>query len=327
LGINAAGAQDLPVISCNGLYGTIHPLDSRVEYQNTEYTQQDGTPIVADMIITIGNQAYHIETQIDDDKAMALRIFEYDLAYGKRNHTIHNQVMILRFPRTRVIYLEPTRNTPEELQIQLEFPEGAYFTYRVKTFKLLDQSIPDLERQKLILLLPFYILKLRKKLKRSHKGPGQQELLGELEKLRGELRKAIEESEKAGLITNMDRGTLIEMLEHLQNVAYRGYTQEKEGEAMFNPRAVRLYCQEVYQEIDTLKYRLQESERQRQESEHQRQESERQRQESERQRRESERQRQELECKLREAIEAGFVTGGTNKLEVQHSLSVGEEEQ
>ncbi|MDR1176501.1 MAG: hypothetical protein LBK83_13645, partial [Treponema sp.] len=62
----------------NGLFGTNYPLDSSIEYPNTEFITEQMKHLYSDILIVIGGiHQYHLEAQIQDDKHMALRIFEY----------------------------------------------------------------------------------------------------------------------------------------------------------------------------------------------------------------------------------------------------------
>ena len=54
--------------------------------------------------------------------------------------------------------------------LSLEFPDGGSYDYAIKTLKFLDHGLKELEEKRLVILLPFYVLKLRKRVvsARSH---------------------------------------------------------------------------------------------------------------------------------------------------------------
>jgi len=151
----------------NGLFEANHPLDSLVEYPNTENVSRKLRKLLSDMVIIINRvHAYHLEAEISDDENIVIRMFEYGLAEGLRTKTISDggQKISVRFPNARIIYWETTERTPDEVTLSLEFSDGGSYDYVVKAFKFLDYGIKDLEEKKLALLLPFYVLKLRKRI-------------------------------------------------------------------------------------------------------------------------------------------------------------------
>ncbi|MDR1649111.1 MAG: hypothetical protein LBR71_02525, partial [Synergistaceae bacterium] len=73
----------------NGLFGTNHPLDSTVEYPNTENVSKKLRRIMSDMIVIInGAYTYHLEAEIKDDENIVVRVFEYGFAEGLRTKEV-----------------------------------------------------------------------------------------------------------------------------------------------------------------------------------------------------------------------------------------------
>jgi hypothetical protein len=242
----------------NALFSASHPPGSTVHQLNTELPHQGWGKIIADMVITITEPindsantlkeagpldipasvpvtTYLIEAQIKDDDTMALRVFQYAFAIGRqeaqKSKPQEDGIITIPLPQARVIYLEPTSHTPDVLHLRLESPDGAggAWDYRVKTLKVLDHSIRELEELNLALLLPFYLLKIRKRLKRAKTGVKRQQLAKELDHINAEMIGAYRRGEAAGQITVDDRTKLFELTKQLHDDLYLGYTEFKEA--------------------------------------------------------------------------------------------------
>ncbi|GHS94722.1 hypothetical protein AGMMS50276_08070 [Synergistales bacterium] len=128
----------------NGLFGTNHPLDSTVDYPNTENVSKKLRRLQSDTIIIIGGvYAYHIEAEIGDDESIVVRVFEYGLAEALRTKTLSEDgsKISIKFPNARIIYWETTKKTPDEVTLSLEFSESEHYDYKVKSFKFLEHDI------------------------------------------------------------------------------------------------------------------------------------------------------------------------------------------
>jgi hypothetical protein len=294
--------SDTAVINfINGLFGEDHPLSSTVERSNTEFIKANGEKIVGDMILVIGGAySYLIETQIADDKSMAVRVFEYGFLQGKYKLNYRNNRIILRFPKARVIYWEPSARTPDFLQLQLEFPDGSFYNYRVETFKVPNFTVEELEARKLSLLLPYYPLGLRRKFQKAKSGEARQKLFAELAHQEKAIMAAINRAERTGVMTRTDSNAVTEYTKRLQGTVYPEYSGLKEANGMFDPAEVRIRWQEAERQILEAQQQRQEAVQQKQEAQQQWQEAIQQRQEVERKLREVERQRIQLEQKLRD---------------------------
>ncbi|MFP3042492.1 hypothetical protein LQZ19_11815 [Treponema primitia] len=256
--------SDLAVISfINALFDTTHPPDSQVIRRNTEFPKRGGGKLFTDMVITIvspGSQdtgTYLIECQIDDDDTMAFRVFEYAFAYGKQDLQKQDGIITLRFPQVRVIYLEPTPHTPDVQTLRLEFPDG-HWDYPVKTIKVLDHSIPELMDRNLGLLLPFYVLKIRKRLHQTKNPAKRQQLAEELTAINKELAAAFKRSEAEGSITDADRQKLFDMTEQLYDHLYLGYTEFKEAHMVLDLTRLEK-IDALYDELKTAREEKQEA--------------------------------------------------------------------
>ncbi len=153
----------------NGLFGMDFPLDSSITYNWTEFVDDNLKRILADTIITIdGKYSYHLEAQMEKDNCIVFRVFEYGLGHANRNRMEKDGKYVLRFPRSMVIYLYYEGNVPDEYSLILEFGEGReVYEYKVPVLKLPEISAKELCERKMVILIPFHVLKLRYALKKG----------------------------------------------------------------------------------------------------------------------------------------------------------------
>jgi hypothetical protein len=227
----------------NGLFGTNHPPDSTVEYPKTESVTRNLGHFISDILIVIAKTfTYHIEAQIDNDENMAVRVFEYDWQSGLLSKTVSGNVIDVKIPRSIVIYWETTKSTPKTVILRLHFYDGTTFDYKIESFKFLDYTLKELEAKNLVILLPFYLLKLRKRVNAALKLPAAKSkaklsaLSAELRKIEEELMSVLERSRKAGVISESDS---LEILEHsgkMREELYSSYEEFMEEESMLLKR-------------------------------------------------------------------------------------------
>ena len=165
---------------------------------------------------------------------MALRIFNYGYLNTAKNRIENGGVIRLTFPRCIVIYLEPGKNTPKEVSLELEFPDKTVHTFTVPAIRFLDYSIAEIEEYNLTLLLPFYVLKLRQKVKSAETNEKLIELSPLVAELVEEIHKAIVRSEETGMMRDSDARAVIEMMGKLYNTIYGEYPYFKETNTMVN---------------------------------------------------------------------------------------------
>lgn len=153
----------------NGLFETDYPLDSTITYNWTEFVDGSLKRILADTIITIdGRYSYHLEAQMEKDNCIVFRVFEYGFGHANRNRMEQEGKYVLQFPKPMVIYLYYEGNVPDEYTLTLEFDEGREeYEYKVPVLKLPEISAKELSDRKMVILIPFHVLKLRYALKKG----------------------------------------------------------------------------------------------------------------------------------------------------------------
>lgn len=154
----------------NGLFGTEYPLDSTITYNWTEFVDGNLKRILADTIITInGRYSYHLEAQMEKDNSIVFRVFEYGFGHANRTRMERDGKYVLCFPKPMVIYLYYEGKVPNEYTLNLEFDEGKeVYQYKVPVLKLPEVSARELSDRKMVILIPFHVLKLRYALKKGN---------------------------------------------------------------------------------------------------------------------------------------------------------------
>lgn len=160
----------------NGLFGTDYPPDSTITYHWTEHIDDNLRRCLADTILTInGRYSYHMEAQMTEDEDIVLRVFDYGYAHARKLQNSNSfspsaAGYTLPFPETRIICLFSGSRIPDEYILNLDFGSQGSFTFKAPTFKYPEYTIEELNQRKLIILIPFSLLKLRDRLKK-HRSP------------------------------------------------------------------------------------------------------------------------------------------------------------
>jgi hypothetical protein len=216
----------------NAQFGTNYPLDSPVEYLNTEHITEHLGYLYSDSVIMIDQKhIYHFEAEIDNNPDMALRMFVYGFEIGREHRepaAKKTRGVVIRFPQAKVFYWKPNSRIPRKLSLTLIFPDGTPHEYAVETYKPLEHSIAELQEKHLVLLLPFHLMKFRAAAKRSRTATERQKLAGAIAELVKSLIAATKQSVRDGTLTEVERVNVLDLMTRLQNEIYRGYTEIKE---------------------------------------------------------------------------------------------------
>lgn len=207
----------------NGLFQTDYPTDSRITYNWTEFEDQELKRILADAILTINDtDSYHIEAQMTKEDDIVLRIFEYGFGHALRMATVKDGVYHIQFPQPKILYLYYKGKVPDEYQLHIHFDKEQSFVYRVPTEKLPDISAEELSRRKMIILIPFYLLKLRDLLEKER---SEENLRALKNLLLHDILGSINENLRVENITVSDAQRLISYTRRLYNHLYSQYEE------------------------------------------------------------------------------------------------------
>ena len=209
----------------NGLFDTNYPTDSKITYNWTEHEDKDLKRTLADSILTInGRESYHIEAQMTEDEEIVFRFIEYGFGHAYKNRTFIDGGERMVFPRPCILYLDEGKKdkVPDEYTLTLLFEDQGEFSYRVPLVKLQNMSIEELNEKKLIALLPFQLLKLRKKIENLRTEENLQELHNFV---MDDIINSIYKNEAVGNISYSDALDLIELTTKLYMKIYSKYKE------------------------------------------------------------------------------------------------------
>jgi hypothetical protein len=218
----------------NGIYKKNYPLDTCVTIEPNELIKEHPKSgkmekIVSDIIITLHSEdkkdTFLLEAQIGDDLEMILRIFNYStlIALDKKSVSADGSCMKIEMPSPVVIYWEAS-NTKDIVSVEIKFPNKKSVVYEIPTFKVLQHSVSELED--MALLLPFYILKIRKELERKGIDTAKRKILSKrLEGYVIEIGKVFKRLVKNNYITAKDAAMLLRRLLNMNLELYGDYPE------------------------------------------------------------------------------------------------------
>jgi hypothetical protein len=221
----------------NGLFDTTFPLDSPVSFPNREKVTENLHQIISDMMILIAGEVFHLEAQIDDDLNMALRMFRYGYHEAvSRPQTEEDGSLTINFPQARILYWETTRKTPDNITLHIVYPDRSRHDFIVPAFKVLEHGIEELEKKKLALLLPFYVLKYRKQVKAARSEEERRTLVPEVEETMGRLLDGVRGLCEQGMLTEGDEELMLGEIGLLYTELYEPYEGFREVKTMVDER-------------------------------------------------------------------------------------------
>ena len=204
----------LAVPLINEVFHTSYPEDVKITQLRNEHQQKDGE-IITDSCLLIGKKMYHIECQSTDDTTMAIRMIEYDFAIAVENAEKQGRRYRIEFPRSCVLFLRNSGNTPDYLEADVIFPDGKTHVYSIPAIKMADYTKDHIFEKNLLMLLPFYIMRYEKKKHDMRKNLELlQILLDEYDEIRINLEKELTETGKAELYTNLTK-LIVKIADHI----------------------------------------------------------------------------------------------------------------
>jgi len=220
----------------NALFERDYPVDSSVRFEKIDSVRNQGNKLIsyrADMVLNLAGYDFAMEFQINDDEIIGLRIFEYGFRHAYNNKQIcdNGKLIILNIPKACVVFWENSENTPDKiiLRLQGERLEDT-LDYNVKVFKMLEQSLETLEEKRLLILLPFCLLKFRKELQDKRTNAEKRKVIAELEKqLIEDLELILLRSIEKGCISDTDCIRILESIAFMHKELYEKYKEFQEA--------------------------------------------------------------------------------------------------
>ena len=195
----------LAVPLINEVFHTSYPEDVKIVQLRNEHQQEDGE-IITDSCLLIGKKMYHIECQSTDDTTMVIRMIEYDFAIGIEHAEKQGRRYRIEFPKSCVLFLRSSGNTPDHLEADVVFLDGNIYVYSIPTIKMADYTKNSIFEKNLLMLLPFYIMRYEKKGHDINNNPKLfQVLLNEYEEIRINLEEELTETGKSELYTDLTK--------------------------------------------------------------------------------------------------------------------------
>ncbi len=168
----------------NEVFKTSYPADTKITQRRNEHFL-NGKKIVTDALIEIETKLYHFECQSTDDDTMIIRMFEYDTTIAIDGSSATDSIFEIRFPKSCVVYLRGSSPKRRRSSIRLILPDDSVAYYKPETIELDAYDINEIFEKKLLLFLPFYILRYEKQINSGRQASDSylEELLAEYRKI------------------------------------------------------------------------------------------------------------------------------------------------
>ncbi len=206
----------LPVI--REAYGKEYPPNTPIQLLSTVHSTYLDNPSqklsskLMDISVLVGEtDYYHIESQMDNDHHMVIRMIAYDLHFAIQHSTAENAAtreITLHFPHSLVIYPQQNSAIPDKLQCRLIFPDGSQHIYQVPTVRIQTYSLEDIGEKHLDFFIPFTLLHFRPRLESETDILPAEELTDFIKRLIVILQAEVEE----GILTQLECNDYINLL-------------------------------------------------------------------------------------------------------------------
>lgn len=193
--------------------------ESVVLYENEIFMrQQDGEEekIVTDssfaiISLTGESKRYHLECQSSIDGSMLIRMYEYDSQMALQNRELMQQILVVRFPESAILYLRHNESIPDVFEICIHTPNGS-ISYHVPTLKVQQYDIETIFEKNLLFLIPFYIFTYEKQFSEINDNLEKMEAL---KKEYAMITRRLNQLVRDGLINEYIKKTICEMSERV----------------------------------------------------------------------------------------------------------------
>ena len=241
----------IPVV--NEVFHENYPLDARVEIFPNE--QMITTPedeqiirITDSNFMVIGNQRvkYHIECESNpDSQELLIRMFQYDMQIVLNNVEMEDGKMFVEVPKSAVVYLRYTKNTPDMLQMVIR--DGDQELIReIPVIKIQEYSLDSIFEKHLLFFLPFYVFIHEKELSLYNKNEEKRKnLMDEYKSIICRL----EELYYAGKIDEMEKQCIITSSREVLRLLAKKYRKViEEGERVMGGELLDYPAKRSYRE-------------------------------------------------------------------------------
>lgn len=186
----------------NEVFHTLYGENEKVVLYRNEHHEKDGE-IITDVYVGIEDSFYHIECQSNEDDTMEIRMLRYDFAIAWKNAVWENGYCEVQFPKSCVLYLRSTEETPDELTVKLILQDEQSIIYKVPIVKLKKYGKEEIFQKNLILFLPFYIMRYEEAIKKNRMQELERMFI-EIDEILTGLEKRRAQTEKKGVYYTVD---------------------------------------------------------------------------------------------------------------------------
>ena len=156
----------IPLI--NEVFQTNYSEDIHFQQLRNEHYEKFGK-IITDSILQIEDHTYHLECQSSLDGRMVIRMFEYDFSIALELAQKNNETFEIEFPQSCVLYIRNhrERSLPDYHEAIVRFADGQQILYRVPILRAQNYTVDSIFEKRLLILLPYHILRYESFLKNS----------------------------------------------------------------------------------------------------------------------------------------------------------------
>ena len=199
-------AQKLPQLLIpliNEVFHTNSSEDEDFEQLRNEHYEKYGK-IITDSIIRIGRHIYHLECQSQKDSEMVIRMFEYDISIALEHASDSGEIWEIEFPQSCVLYVRNHRSLPQYHEAIVRFSDGQQVHYRIPIIHAQHYTVNDMFAKKLLILLPYHILRYEHFLKSNKTNKKRlNQLLDDYRKINERLTDTCEKEKKSEFYKDM----------------------------------------------------------------------------------------------------------------------------
>ena len=207
-------AQKMPYLLIpliNEVFQTNYSEDIHFQQLRNEHYEKLGK-IITDSILQIEDHTYHLECQSSLDGRMVIRMFEYDFSIALELAQKNNETFEIEFPQSCVLYIRNhrERSLPDYHEAIVKFADGQQIVYRVPLLRAQNYTVDSIFEKRLLILLPYHILRYESFLKNSGNNTKRlEQLLADYQKISAKLEQCTNDKKSTLYI---DLITLIEKI-------------------------------------------------------------------------------------------------------------------
>lgn len=155
---------------------------------------------------------------------MAVRMIQYDFSIAVEGAVRNGREYMIKFPRSCVLYIRSFSTLPHELNVHVLFPDGTEHTYHVPVVQAADYTKDKIFQKKLLMLLPYYIMRYEKQAAELESDPEKlMELLREYDHIQKRLQSELQD-DYSGLYSDP-----IELIIKISDYIFRDAEKVKKG--------------------------------------------------------------------------------------------------